>query len=400
MIDTHPALLLALTFVAGCASASPPPTTAGPEAASHLAVEVATAPAPMHLGGASHLVWELTLRNPGDTPVTVTALEVLGDGAPLAAFEAAALAGRWHLFAAAPPAEGADAPPKGVVPPGDTAIIYLWHTAPSDAALPAHLIHRVTVTAAGGDVTVRDLAPIDVLGVDTVPVLGPPLAGEGWFVVNSPSDTSRHRRSVQLIDGGLYTAQRYAVDLVRVLTPEGTHAGDPAVNANYSAYGAELLAMADGVVVAVKDGIPENVPGAAARAVPITYDTLAGNYVVLDIGGDRYVTYAHVQPGSLRVTTGQRVARGDVLGLLGNSGNSTEPHLHLHVCDAPSALRCHGRPWALARFVEQEVKLPTPPTAGPPTVTDPIVREGAIPVNMGYLKLSGSDDGPPAVPSP
>lgn len=397
MTPARTATFLALALLGGCATSTPSAPETRPDAASPAVTGVVrTPPAPLHLGDASHLVWELTLENPTDVPVTVTRLEVLGDGAPLATFGPDALPQRWHLFAATPPAEGVAAPPKGIIPPGDTALIYLWHTAASDGALPTHLTHRVTVASRPSDPV--ELGAFDVLGLDTVPVLGPPVAGAGWFVVNAPSDTSRHHRSVQRIDGALFTAQRYAVDLIRVLDAEGSHHGDAAVNANYAAYGAELLAMGDGVVIAVRDGIPENVPRAEAHAVEITLETVAGNYVVLDVGGERYVTYAHLQPGSLRVAVGQRVARGDVLGLLGNSGNSTEPHLHLHVCDAPSALRCDGRPWALERFVEQEVKLPTPPTAGPPTITDPVVREGAVPVNQGYLVLSGFEDGPPAAP--
>jgi len=66
----------------------------------------------------------------------------------------------------------------------------------------------------------------------------------------------------------------------------------------------------------------DNVPLTEKRAVPITLDTLGGNLVVLDIGNGRYATYAHLIPQSLRVSVGARVRRGQVLGRLGNSGNS------------------------------------------------------------------------------
>jgi murein DD-endopeptidase MepM/ murein hydrolase activator NlpD len=105
--------------------------------------------------------------------------------------------------------------------------------------------------------------------------------------------------------------------------------------------------VADATVAAIKDGIPENVPGPTSRAVPITSETIDGNYVVLDLGEGRFAFYAHLQPGSLRVKAGDRVTTGQVLGLVGNSGNSTEPHLHFHVSNGVSPLGSEGLPYAL-----------------------------------------------------
>ena len=68
--------------------------------------------------------------------------------------------------------------------------------------------------------------------------------------------------------------------------------------------------------------------------VPITLETVGGNNVIMEIGDGLYAFYAHLQPGSLRVKVGDKVRRGQVLGLLGNSGNSSEPHLHFHICNA------------------------------------------------------------------
>jgi len=84
--------------------------------------------------------------------------------------------------------------------------------------------------------------------------------------------------------------------------------------------------------------------------VPITLETVGGNHVILDIGRGLYAFYAHLQPGSLRVNVGDRVKRGQVLGLVGNSGNSTEPHLHFHISDANSPLGSEGVPYAFDSF--------------------------------------------------
>jgi murein DD-endopeptidase MepM/ murein hydrolase activator NlpD len=79
-------------------------------------------------------------------------------------------------------------------------------------------------------------------------------------------------------------------------------------------------------------------------------ETVGGNHVILDLGGGHYAFYAHLQPGSLRVKQGDKVKKGQVLGLVGNSGNSTEPHLHFHISNSNSPLGSEGLPYALQSF--------------------------------------------------
>jgi hypothetical protein len=207
--------------------------------------------------------------------------------------------------------------------------------------------------------------------------------GEGWLVTNAPTNGSAHRRSVQVLDEGLFTAQRYAIDLVRVLG-EGTFDGDPLDNAAYHAYGVEVLAVFDGTISEIRDGIPENVPGPDSRAVEITYDTLVGNYVVLDLGNGRSAVYAHLIPGSLRVAVGDEVSEGDVLGQVGNSGNSSEPHLHFHFCDSPTALACHGRPYGFRQFVQIPIRVDETAETGFSAGAPEIISD-ELPVELGYL---------------
>jgi murein DD-endopeptidase MepM/ murein hydrolase activator NlpD len=152
------------------------------------------------------------------------------------------------------------------------------------------------------------------------------------------------------IEGRLHIAQRFATDWVKIDANGKTFAGDPKDNKTYFAYGSDALAVADATVTAIKDGIPENTPGPDSRAVPITLETFGGNHVILDLGGGRFAFYAHLQPGSLKVKAGDKVRKGQVLGLVGNSGNSTEPHLHFHVSDANSPLGSEGVPYVLDSF--------------------------------------------------
>jgi murein DD-endopeptidase MepM/ murein hydrolase activator NlpD len=106
--------------------------------------------------------------------------------------------------------------------------------------------------------------------------------------------------------------------------------------------------VADGTVAVAADNLPEQTPGTFPTNIsPAEAD---GNSVVLDIGNGFYANYAHFQPGSVKVQVGDTVKRGDVLGLVGNSGNSVAPHLHFHVMNGPSQLASEGLPYLIDSF--------------------------------------------------
>jgi len=303
-----------------------------------LDLEVPVPPTPFPADGKTHLVYELHITNLSPWALPIQRVEVFGDATSLASLEGDTL-GRL-LFRPAAPASG-DARTIG---PGLRAVVFLWITLDSDAPVPTRLRHRVTVgeqSVEGAAVAVSTAKPI---------VLGPPLRGSDWFATNGPSNYSGHRRALIPVDGKARIAQRFAIDWLQVGPNATRFTGDAKDNKSYRAYGNEVLAVADAVVTETKDGIPENVPGLTSRAVPITLETIGGNHIILDLGGGRFGFYAHLQPGSLRVKTGDRVRRGQVLALLGNSGNSTEPHLHFHVSDANSPLGSDGVPYVLDSF--------------------------------------------------
>src|SRR3546814_3208759 len=82
-----------------------------------------------------------------------------------------------------------------------------------------------------------------------------------------------------------------------------------------------------------------------------------GNYVALDLGDGRHAFYEHLKPGSIRVVPGQRVRRGEVIAELGFTGDSTGPHLHFHVADAPSPLGAEGLPFEIDRLDRKSTRL-------------------------------------------
>ncbi|MFH2204926.1 MAG: M23 family metallopeptidase [Elusimicrobiota bacterium] len=123
--------------------------------------------------------------------------------------------------------------------------------------------------------------------------------------------------------------QRFAFDAIGVGPNGKTRAGKNESNEDFYAFGRELTAPADGVVTDVIFGVRDNMPGSMNQ-----YSAL-GNAVVLRHAEHEYSVLAHFQQGSIRVKTGDRVRRGQVLGRCGNSGNSSEPHLHFHLQNTP-----------------------------------------------------------------
>jgi murein DD-endopeptidase MepM/ murein hydrolase activator NlpD len=108
-----------------------------------------------------------------------------------------------------------------------------------------------------------------------------------------------------------------------------------------------VLAVDDGKVIEAVDGIPDQ---PRDSFTPVGLEIADGNYVILRIARGVYVGYAHLIPGTVRVRAGDGVETGQVLGELGNSGNSDGPHLHFQVMNRPSLLASEGLPFVLRRF--------------------------------------------------
>jgi murein DD-endopeptidase MepM/ murein hydrolase activator NlpD len=332
----------ALSPAAGQGAQLPPP----------VELRVPKAPTLATTMDGSALVYELYVTNLGTRPLTLTKVETWAAGAPRSFFslQDSALA-----RSIARPGVAAPAAERTRIDAGLRAVVFLWVPVAA-SSVPDSIRTSITLEqrSASPD-SGAQAAPSIVIG-SAVPVardaprIGPPLRGGPWLAANGPSNASGHRRALIPIDGTPHIAQRFAIDWVKVDDSSSTHHGDPANNANYYAEGNDALAVADGRVVATKDGLPENVPGVNSRAVPITLETVGGNHVIIDIGGGHYAFYAHLKPGSLRVKVGDRVKRGQVIALVGNTGNSTEPHLHFHISDANSPLGSEGIPYRMESF--------------------------------------------------
>jgi murein DD-endopeptidase MepM/ murein hydrolase activator NlpD len=298
--------------------------------------------------GASFLAYELHLTNFAAAPLTLRRIDVLRatDGQVLLTLEDTALA----RTLARPGVTPAPAPmERARIAGGLRAVAFLW-VGVDPASAPPQLRHRLTLVQGSDSAPAQMIEGGSVSVVATAVAIGPPLRGGVWYAANGPDSVSGHRRALIAAQGLPTIAQRFGIDWLKLDEAGRSFTGDRLLNESYYAEGQDAIAVADGIVAAIKDSIPENVPGVNSRAVPITLETVGGNHVILDIGGGRYAFYAHLKPGSLRVRVGDRVKRGQVVGLVGNSGNSTEPHLHFHIMDGTSPLGSEGIPYAIETF--------------------------------------------------
>ncbi len=157
-----------------------------------------------------------------------------------------------------------------------------------------------------------------------------------------------HRMAINPINGKLWAAERFAIDFVQIGTDGRVFTGDKANVESYPYFGAEIRAVADGPVVAVLDGQPEQTPGVTPRG--LTLEQYGGNHIVQDIGDGNYAFYAHLQTESIKVKPGDQLSTGQAVAALGNSGNSDAPHLHFHVMDGPDPLAANGLPFVINSF--------------------------------------------------
>ncbi|HEY4879165.1 MAG TPA: M23 family metallopeptidase [Candidatus Acidoferrales bacterium] len=303
--------------------------------------------------GRTHLVYELWLKNFTSGKVVVEKVEVLGDGSVIATLDGAEIARRLQ------PAGLRE--PSAVMAASTDALLFIHVTLPEGQAAPKTLTHRVQVRADAAPPGMQEISETGgEVTVDARPVvlIGPPLRGDRYIAADSCCDASRHTRAALPVNGNVWIAQRYAVDWEQLDEQNRIYHGPAADVNSYTIYGKEILAVADGKIASVIDGLPNQTPGQYPTNISI--EQADGNSLVQDLGGGRYALYAHFQPHSIRVHAGDTVKRGQVLGLVGNSGNSVAPHLHFHVMNSPSALASNGLPYEIDSY---RVTGKTPGTA-------------------------------------
>jgi Peptidase family M23 len=331
--------------------ASGSPQTA--ETMTPLLLAVQDAPIPFNgSDGRTHLVYELGMTNFSSAPIAVERVEVVGDGVTLETLDTAAVTERLQ------PAGQRES--AGTLAAGTQANLFLHLVLAPGAKVPAELSHRVALRASAappGHQEFNETGGTIEVNRQPVVLIGPPLRGAGYISADSCCDATRHTRAALPVNGRVWIAQRYAVDWEQLNAGGRIYSGPREKLESYAIFGQPVLAVANALVVNVIEGQPEQTPGNYPTNIPL--DQADGNSVILDLGNRHFALYAHMQPGSIKVHRGEHVHSGQVIGLVGDTGNSIVPHLHFQVTDGPTSLASNGLPYEISEF---EVTGKTPGT--------------------------------------
>jgi hypothetical protein len=235
---------------------------------------------------------------------------------------------------------------------GESGVMFFDVTYPSGDAVPCTLALRVHALQPENkhlpESTVT--SPPIRISSQTAIVLSPPFKGDGWADLNGCClEIGPHRFVTNAMNGSLDPSEQFAIDWIKIDEHGKAFRSDGKKSEDWLCYGVEILAVAPGTVVETMRDLPDQPPGVAPTN--ITVPEIAGNHVILDLGGGRYAMYAHLAPHSVTVHVGDHVRAGDKLGLLGNSGNTTGPHLHFQISDRPSTLDTTSLPFVFDTMV-------------------------------------------------
>lgn len=302
-------------------------------------------PISVRVDGRWQISYEVHLTNFSNDQLGITRVTVLDakDGHVLADLSGKALADAIAIIGTAPRNKGDAAR----VEPGQHAVVFLDFTVPTRIAAGS-IKHRIDYTVAGAATSHALVGDVVPLSHEVPSVIDPPLRGGPWVAIHNSAWPRGHRRVFYTVAGHARLPGRFAVDWVKVDEKGRTTAGDPDITAETYGFGADVLAVADATVAAVRDGMDE-----PSRILPHTTHLPAedaGNYVSLQLPDGRFAFYEHLRKGSIRVAVGDKVRTGDVIGSLGFSGESTGPHLHFHVADSNSTLDAESVPFEIRRF--------------------------------------------------
>ena len=340
-----------LVFVPGTMPAAAKTTTA-------LHVEASNPPyAVFGSDGRLHVEYDLVLTNAFVGPATLDAVAVRADGKPALTLTGDALTAATHTLLTS------DA--TVTIAPASTAftqvdLVVRGRTAPK--RITNRVAYTIPADAPSRSVIGSTVSASPVLRTDPRPptVISAPLSGAGWVNVNGCCNdpTSPHRETLLASDGDWVTPELFAIDWIREVDGR-FYSGDGTRNTDWVGFGEPIHAVADGTVVLTRDGLPD-IPPMTKNPGLRTPEDYAGNNVIVAIGHGRYAVFDHLVRGSVRVRRGQRVRAGQVVGKLGNSGNTDGPHLHFGIEARPDSL-AQGLPFEIDDFVlEHTVSAASP----------------------------------------
>lgn len=323
--------------------------------------------------GKTYLAYEISVFNASPRDATITSIETLSgseSGPVIATMDQARVAASTMLLGTYSPSQTGSAQ----ILAGQTKLVIVRVGYQPGDAIPTAFTHRVSATfesAAAGQMQFASIFPdsavayggaVTVSGDEPI-VIGPPVIGDDWMANNGLSETELNPHSLAMlpVGGRINGTERYAIDFIRAIdTASGPEAysGDPSDNSSYFAYDQPLVAVKDATVVSVVSDRPEEDPQFLHDFMgPI--DGYPGNYIVLDLGDDIFAVYAHVKRGTASVAVGDRVQRGQEIGRVGNSGNTSDAHLHFQLQRGAIPLTADNVAWVIDSFTATGVYSPT-----------------------------------------
>jgi murein DD-endopeptidase MepM/ murein hydrolase activator NlpD len=297
----------------------------------------------------THLAFELRLTNITSANLTVERVRVLDpsrDGRVVDVLSGDELVSRITVFGNPP-----NAPDKRFGP-GVAGFLFMDVTYPIGARLPDRLEYRfdVSTSTPTGLAESFRAGPTRVAEEDPARI-GAPVFGKRWLTAEGCCDTvTSHRGAIFPIDGTFHAPERFAIDWVKVGKNGRLYDGPKDELSSYPYYRARIRSVADGRVVGTHNTEPEQKPGKHPSGLAL--NDFGGNYVVIKIGEGRYAYYAHLQKGQkgVLVEPGDRVEKGQVIGKLGNTGNTDAPHLHFMLIDGKAPLTSDALPFEIGSF--------------------------------------------------
>lgn len=312
-----------------------------------LHVEILQTPALAFAGGGKYIVYELHLTSFYPGTIILQKIEVLSAAnsqKPLFEYGGENLARNLRHIAASP-----DASAPRALDYGRRVVLFAWIPLDKTSLIPPAIMHRLTVAVGNRVEPVTMLTASQKINRAMPAIVSPPLRGAGWLAGNGPQPdfVTAHNRLLAPLFGQVRVPQRFATDWVKFGQDGKLFRNEIGRNENWHGYGEPVLAVTGGIITELTDGVPDNRPPEVTT--PMTAQTVAGNYIVLKIGANRYAVYGHLKTGSIRFKKNQTVKRGDVLAEVGNSGNSTGAHLHFQIVNAPFTV-AEGIPFIFDSF--------------------------------------------------
>ena len=293
-----------------------------------------------------HVEYELLIVSVFSEPVTLSNVTVLDSaGKELLRVDGGALAAATQtLFSKTP---------SPVIPPSAAVSVDVDLILPPGAA-PERVTHRIAYALKADSqlapmISSREVdAPEVAINRQPAIVIRPPLQGNGWLATAACCKPNVHRDERVAIDGvRIETAETFAVDWAKAKT-DRLFDDDGKKVEQYYGFGEDVLAVADGTVVSVHDGMPDQTP--FVFMVPKSKSDYGVNNLMLELAPSVFAWYAHLRQDSITVKVGDAVKAGSPIAKLGNTGPSSGPHLHFGLLDKPDSVAGRSMPFVLESF--------------------------------------------------